>query len=516
MYNNIGLQSVRGTGTSGFVQKNLAAVPKNRQNMSWEASLEREEKLAQRKPVQYVADPEILDHERKKKVEIAVLEWAEAAGILDSDMPQEEQDRRMAQKRVELEEQFARRGPPKRLETSAPRSSHQERHAKEQHQARLAGALGIREDYREGQAFDEDWQMKEREERAQKREEMHRLKIEEQSLMRQLEEKRRQERAAAGAGASSSYNQDDHQPRRGADSERYGSNAPSDSSLRRRDSPSPPRRRRDYEESDYRRGRDEGTTRGRQSPRRRDSPSPPRRRRDSPSPPRRRSPPSSPAHRAAETSDRLHSPAEREISEEHAPPSPEYRPATSSTESATQQEDLKASGAPGASSMDVDQKTSESTTAHTDSPVKATIDKKADSDVALGDSSASVEATEENAQEEPASPRKRGRGKKATAAKKSAAAASPEKSEEAQTTKKATAKATAKRGRGKKATAAVEEVSDTKEEEQMDVDASKEEDVEPEPVAKKAKRGRAKKAAAESDDDLDSSPPAKRAKRGGK
>jgi hypothetical protein len=85
MYNNIGLSSVRGSGTSGYVQKNLAAVPKHRQNMSWEASLEREEKTAQRKPVQYVADREILDHERKKKIEIAVLEWAEATGILDSE-----------------------------------------------------------------------------------------------------------------------------------------------------------------------------------------------------------------------------------------------------------------------------------------------------------------------------------------------------------------------------------------------------------------------------------------------
>lgn len=85
MYNNIGLNSVRGSGTSGYVQKNVAAVPKHRQNMSWEASVAREEKIAQRKPVVHVADREILDHERKKKVEIAVLEWAEAAGILDSE-----------------------------------------------------------------------------------------------------------------------------------------------------------------------------------------------------------------------------------------------------------------------------------------------------------------------------------------------------------------------------------------------------------------------------------------------
>jgi hypothetical protein len=52
--------------------------------MSWEASLEYEEKVKQRKPVQLVADKEILEHERKKKIEIALLEWADATGLLDS------------------------------------------------------------------------------------------------------------------------------------------------------------------------------------------------------------------------------------------------------------------------------------------------------------------------------------------------------------------------------------------------------------------------------------------------
>lgn len=84
MYNNIGLSSVRGSGTSGYVQKNFAAVPKGRQNMSWEASLEREEQREARKPTQLVADHEILDHDRKRKVEVALLEWADAAGLLDS------------------------------------------------------------------------------------------------------------------------------------------------------------------------------------------------------------------------------------------------------------------------------------------------------------------------------------------------------------------------------------------------------------------------------------------------
>lgn len=84
MYNNIGLSTVRGTGTSGYVQKSAAALPRHRKPMSWEASLEYEEKIKQRKPTQLVADKDILDHERKKKIEVALLEWADATGLLDS------------------------------------------------------------------------------------------------------------------------------------------------------------------------------------------------------------------------------------------------------------------------------------------------------------------------------------------------------------------------------------------------------------------------------------------------
>lgn len=85
MYNNIGLATARGSGTNGYVQRNIAAVPKRRQNMSWEASMEAEEKRKNHKPKQYVADKDILEHERKKKIEIELLEWADSTGLLDSE-----------------------------------------------------------------------------------------------------------------------------------------------------------------------------------------------------------------------------------------------------------------------------------------------------------------------------------------------------------------------------------------------------------------------------------------------
>ena len=50
MYNGIGLSTVRGSGTSGYVQRNLSHVPatKERQKINYktEADLQKEEKVS--------------------------------------------------------------------------------------------------------------------------------------------------------------------------------------------------------------------------------------------------------------------------------------------------------------------------------------------------------------------------------------------------------------------------------------------------------------------------------------
>lgn len=70
MYNGIGLPTPRGSGTNGYVQRNLSAVRHRRERAEDEGA--RAEPALLKRPNQ-----DILDHERKRKVELKCLELAE-------------------------------------------------------------------------------------------------------------------------------------------------------------------------------------------------------------------------------------------------------------------------------------------------------------------------------------------------------------------------------------------------------------------------------------------------------
>ncbi|KAH7957883.1 hypothetical protein HPB52_024048 [Rhipicephalus sanguineus] len=74
MYNGIGLQTARGSGTNGYVQRNLSLVQRSRDKVSYKS-----EEDIQRLDAQLIrkANSEILDHERKRKLEIKCLELQE-------------------------------------------------------------------------------------------------------------------------------------------------------------------------------------------------------------------------------------------------------------------------------------------------------------------------------------------------------------------------------------------------------------------------------------------------------
>ena len=71
MYNGIGLSTVRGSGTNGYVQRNLAHVShlKERVNYHMEGDMTAGERMISRKP-----NKEILEHERKRRVEVKCAE----------------------------------------------------------------------------------------------------------------------------------------------------------------------------------------------------------------------------------------------------------------------------------------------------------------------------------------------------------------------------------------------------------------------------------------------------------
>lgn len=73
MYNGIGLQTPRGSGTNGHVQRNWAIVRKNKDKVTYKT----EEKIDQLKQ----PNKDILDHVRKRKVEV---KCAELADILEN------------------------------------------------------------------------------------------------------------------------------------------------------------------------------------------------------------------------------------------------------------------------------------------------------------------------------------------------------------------------------------------------------------------------------------------------
>lgn len=75
MYNGIGLQTARGSGTNGHVQRNFAAVrPGKREANSYKT----EEDLAKLdRQMNKGPNQEILDHERKRKIEVKCAEYEE-------------------------------------------------------------------------------------------------------------------------------------------------------------------------------------------------------------------------------------------------------------------------------------------------------------------------------------------------------------------------------------------------------------------------------------------------------
>ncbi len=85
MYNGVGLKTTRGSGTSGYVQRNASQVRRSRGGGAawgggkdpWKTG-EASDKVEKRAPLPRKGiHPDILDHERKRKIEVRVLEAGE-------------------------------------------------------------------------------------------------------------------------------------------------------------------------------------------------------------------------------------------------------------------------------------------------------------------------------------------------------------------------------------------------------------------------------------------------------
>ena len=74
MYNGIGLNTARGSGTNGYVQRNLSFIKRHKDKVDYKSEEELKKLDAQtnKKP-----NVEILDHERKRKMELKCIEMQE-------------------------------------------------------------------------------------------------------------------------------------------------------------------------------------------------------------------------------------------------------------------------------------------------------------------------------------------------------------------------------------------------------------------------------------------------------
>ncbi|KAG8795139.1 RNA-splicing factor [Ceratobasidium sp. 428] len=308
MYNGIGLVTPRGSGTNGYVVRNLSHLrPRDTQQDA--------HKFDQGPPKHREPDAGILEHERLRKVEVACLELQ--LELEENNIPEEDIEREVSKLREKLTATIT-----SALPTSAKNIKASDTHglaaAKKEELSKMARALGTSANYVEGDAFNREKQEElrhqraaEREEKDRRRDEM-RLKREEDSKRWEAERKERdrlRRRQEDQARREREARMPPPQSGRGRDGDSYRrSPPPRDYSPRRRDR-SPPRRRSPspYSRRAYssRRSRSPPPRRRvERSPSRENSP-PPRRSVRSPSPrrgrdsrsasPPRRKPSSSPA-----------------------------------------------------------------------------------------------------------------------------------------------------------------------------------------------------------------------------
>jgi len=161
MYNGIGLATVRGSGTNGYVQKNMSHVSRSRIA---------ERKTDQEKQKQYtMKEPrapnlEIIEHNMKREVELKVMrlrDTLEEEGAAPSVI-----EEKAAALRKSL---LAKLPAPSAVSAARPGETHSDAATKRSENEALKSALGIGGGYEAGSAFDRELQERRKQERMAKR-----------------------------------------------------------------------------------------------------------------------------------------------------------------------------------------------------------------------------------------------------------------------------------------------------------------------------------------------------------
>ncbi|KAI9885479.1 MAG: RNA-splicing factor [Watsoniomyces obsoletus] len=144
MSSNVGLSTPRGSGTSGYVQRNLSYL-KPRDDDRHRNGPPKDFDAPKHRPRQ--PDKEILEHDRRREVEVKVFELQDK--LEDEGVDEEEIERQTSALREMLLE-GGMNNPDAKRRNFKPHEVHELAQAKIEESERLRRALGIREDYQEG------------------------------------------------------------------------------------------------------------------------------------------------------------------------------------------------------------------------------------------------------------------------------------------------------------------------------------------------------------------------------
>jgi serine/arginine repetitive matrix protein 2 len=148
MYNGIGLQTARGSGTNGYVQTNLSHLLFSRQREEYnaEADLAKNEAEITKGP-----NKELLMHEYKRRIEIKCVEFEDLMEEKGFD-PQEVEEKVSEYRKLLLAEfEAGKMDLEKELDD---RNSHSRAHLAKVGRDRFRNAMGIEEGYKAGSSFE--------------------------------------------------------------------------------------------------------------------------------------------------------------------------------------------------------------------------------------------------------------------------------------------------------------------------------------------------------------------------
>lgn len=165
MYNGIGLATVRGSGTNGYVQKNMSHVSRSR--IAERKDTHKPQDFAMKEP--RAPNMEIIEHNRKREVELKVMRLH--ATLEDEGVAPSVIEEKVSALRTSLLAKL----PPIAASgaggagAARPGETHSDAATKASENEALKSALGISSGYVGGSAFDRELQERQKAERAAKR-----------------------------------------------------------------------------------------------------------------------------------------------------------------------------------------------------------------------------------------------------------------------------------------------------------------------------------------------------------